>query len=73
MKTAPMLLLLLISASFGQTEATSKSQPTALTVELRASSNQVKLRDDIVLTVLLRSLGETSQFGMLLDGVCPGG
>jgi hypothetical protein len=54
MKTAT-LLLLLVSASFGQTGSAGKSPSPALTAELRTSSSQVRMSDDLVLTVLFRS------------------
>ena len=55
MKAAPILLLFLISASFGQTDSASKSHSATLSVELRTSSTRVHLSDDMVLTVLFRS------------------
>ena len=58
MKGAAILLLLLIGASFRQTDSASKPFSATLKVELRTSSTRVNLGDDMVLTVLIRSPAE---------------
>ena len=72
MKAAPILFLLLVSASFGQTDSASKSHSPALTMELRTSSNRVHLSDDIVLTVVFRSPDEITIWNALGWGASVG-
>lgn len=57
---AAMIFLLLSSITFGQTGAADKSPSAALRIELRTSSVQVRMSDEIVVSLFFRSPDKTT-------------
>lgn len=57
---AVMIFLLLSTIAFGQTESADKSPSAALRVELRTSSVQVRMTDEIVVSLFFRSPDKTT-------------
>ena len=55
-----MMFLLLSSIAFGQTESADKSPSAALRIELRTSSVQVRMTDEIVVSLFFRSPDKTT-------------
>jgi len=57
---AVMLFMLVGSVAFCQTASNAEAPSTALRAELRTSSNQVRMIDEMVMTVLFRSSKEVT-------------
>jgi hypothetical protein len=62
---AVMLFMLLGSVAFCQTPSNAESPSTALRTELRTSSNQVRMIDEMVVTVFFRSDKEITIWNFL--------
>ncbi len=72
MKTA-VVLLLIASTSVGQTGSARNSRSTGLVVELRTSSGHVQISDDLVLTVIFRSVDKDTTIWNALGWGVSGG
>ncbi len=64
-----LVVLLLGGVTFGQTDSVRKSSSGALRIELRASSLQVRMADEIGVSVFFRSPTKLRPSGMLSGGV----
>lgn len=72
MKTA-VVLLLIASTSVGQAGSARNSRSTGLVVELRTSSGHVQISDDLVLTVIFRSVDKDTTIWNALGWGVSGG